>query len=507
MKKLLSIISLFALVACVKNPVNSETESIPESVLPVSTSSPIIESAETSTTTTSTSTNSDEGNSSDVTPVSVFPENANIVLDGIVDDASYDLIPEFKTGIKSSLTVRYAVQQSGLFMAFVINDSTYFKAANASGGLTASDYTGFIVDSAAKRYGPDGFTSNNDTKSEYTFLFRFDTSGRYTMARGNEYGGWVSPNFGSGTFANGTKVTHNTVEAAFHGEGEDGNGYSAEFYIPFALLETSEEQLAANNYQIMYWTEHNDTAVDICANANIDAPSNYNSLTLHGRVGTNKGLAAPEITLDGILDEELWTTADVTNEGNFKSLFSGETAGDFYSKAFFGANGLYIGINVVDPDLRAPNGTGPAYKNAGFELRLHVSKQVGATTNYKTDPAVWNGKWLFDIYGPQWHEGVSGGLSSSYAIYGEYTFDIRGTIDVTDDVDEGWGFEMYVPWSQLKMIDPLNYLHILNAVGTYEQHNALPQEYITNVGTAGLGASGQNTGWDYDECYHEMVRK
>jgi hypothetical protein len=326
------------------------------------------------------------------------------------------------------------------------------------------------------------------------------------MARGNEYGGWVSPNFGSGTFTNGTKVTHNTVEAAFVGQGEEGNGYSAEFYVPFALLETSEEQLKLNDYQIMYWTEHNDTAVDICANANIDAPSNYNSLTLHGRVGTNKPLLAPEITVDGKLDEAAWATADILNQGNFSSLFSGETAGDFVSKGFFGQNGLYIGINVVDPDLKAPNGTGPAYKNAGFELRLHTAKQLGSTPNYKTDTAIFNGKWLFDLYGPQWHEAVSGGLTSSYAVFAEFLFDIRGTIDDSTDTDEGWGFEIYIPWSQLKMVDPLNYLHILSAVGSFEQHNALPQEYITNVGAAGYGASGQSTGWDYDDCYHEMVR-
>jgi hypothetical protein len=492
MKKSLSLLSLLALVACGGGTVSNG--STPESsVLP---STPI----------SSTTSSSTPVESSEIVPTSVFPETAGITLDGVVDEASYDLIPEFKTGIKAGLTVRYAVQQEGLYMSFIVVDDTYFRATTQNGGITASDFVGFVIDSAAKRYAEDGYTSNNDTKSEYSFLVRFDTSGRYQISRGNEYGGWQSTLLGSGTFANGTSVEHNGISGAFTGQGDGGTGYSAEFYFPFSVLETSEEQLAANNYQIMYYTEHNNTAIDICANANIDAPSNYNSLTLHGRVGTNKALAEAEITVDGVLDEEVWTTADVTNQGNFATLFSGETAGDFVAKAFFGTNGLYIGINVVDPDLKAPNGTGPAYKNAGFELRLHVSKQVGSAPAYSTDLPVFSGKWLFDLYGPQWHESVSGGLASSYAIYGEFTFDIRGTIDDSTDTDEGWGFEMYVPWSQLKMVDPTTYLHILNAVGSFEQHNALPQEYISNVSTAGLPNSGQGTGWDYDQCYHEMVR-
>ena len=107
-------------------------------------------------------------------------------------------------------------------------------------------------------------------------------------------------------------------------------------------------------------------------------------------------------------------------------------------------------------------------------------------------------KWLFDVWGPQWHETGAGGLASSFAPYAEYKFVISGTIDNNEDTDEGWSFEIYIPFSELGVTNvDSDYIKILHAVGSHEQNNMLPQEYLD---------LHPDVNWDYPEDYPRISK-
>ena len=410
-----------------------------------------------------------------------LPDSVEITVDGEVTEEAYFAIPEKVTGVKGAVTVRYAADKTGIYFGITVKDESL--EISKSGGLLQSDYVGLCVDVKAD---PD----KNDGISESTHLFRFDITGRYTYSVADDYGNWQE------LFADKADSLPGTETPEYALKVEVNEGYSAEIYYTWEQLGTTAEAMEEQN-RIMYYIEHRDYNVDIKADANILSPSGYNRLVLLGdRKGSNLPLLPPEITIDGIMDEEEWETATVTNEGNFSELFPGETAGDFIAKAFFGKNGVYFGVFVEEPELWAPYGPGPAYKNCGMEFRIHVFDKDGMPL------AAY--KWLFDLHGPQWHETVAGGLASSFAPYAEYKYHIVGTVNDDSDTDTSWGFEMYVPYEHLNISDPdTDYLKLLNAVGSFEQHNALPESYRNNP------ANQDNSGavsWDFPENY-PVVKK
>jgi hypothetical protein len=395
--------------------------------------------------------------SSSEEPVETLPETANITIDGVIDEDAYDILGSRKTGVKASTLVNHAVSVEGVYFGLTVMDSDH--SVSPSSGIVASDYVGIAVDALATPKSEDGV-------SESTKLFRIDTMGRYTVTTGNEYGAWED--VGNGVYSE-----------VIQGEGlptvafvvTEDVSYVVELFYSWELLGTTAAEAIERNH-VMYYIEQRDMATDIHVDANILAPSMYNRLVYLGdRKGANLPELAPEITIDGELDDEMWTSALITNEGNFSERVAGETAGDYRSLAIWGENGIYLGVEVEDPDIEAPNGTGTAYKNAGMEMRMHV---------YNDDDLPLNTlKWLFDVWGPQWHETVSGGISSSYVPYAEYAYQINGTIDNDTDEDEGWSFEIYIPWEQLGISDPTtDYILILHAVGSHEQNNMLPQSYL-----------------------------
>lgn len=410
-----------------------------------------------------------------------LPETVEITVDGEVTEEAYFLIPEKVTGVKGAVTVNYAADQTGIYFGIRVKDEKI--EISKSGGLLQSDYVGICVDVKAD---PD----KNDGISESTHLFRFDITGRYTYSVGDDYGNWEELVADKAFTLPGTETPKYELIVV------EDEGYSAEIYFTWEQLGTSASEIETQN-RIMYYIEHRDYNVDIKADANILSPSSYNRLVLLGdRKGSNLPPVAPEITIDGKMDEEVWKSATITNEGNFGELFPGETAGDFIAKAFFGKDGVYFGVYVEEPELWAPNGPGPAYKNCGMEFRIHVLDKDG------TPLAAY--KWLFDLHGPQWHETVAGGLASSFAPFVEYKYYIDGTVNDDSDTDTGWGFEMYVPYEHLNISNPdTDYIKLLHAVGSFEQNNALPESYRNNP--ANQDSSGA-VSWDFPENY-PVVKK
>ena len=415
-------------------------------------------------------------NQSSTPVVETLPETLPITIDGVIDEDAYNVIPGRKAGVKAAVDVKYAASLEGIYFGLTVIDDNH--QVSPSSGIVASDYVGIAVDAKAEPKSDDGV-------DETTKLFRIDTMGRYTYTTGNEYGAWED--VASGRYTE--PLTGETTPHVFHNV-VPNEYYVVELFFTWEQLGTTGVQAQTQN-RVMYYIEHRNYGVDIHADANILAPSMYNRLVMLGdRKGSNLPETAPEITIDGILDEELWDTAFVTNSGNFSERVSGETAGDYHALAIWGEHGVYLGVEVEDPHLQAPFGTGEAYKNAGMEMRIHVYNKDGLPLNSL--------KWLFDLWGPQWHETGAGGLSSSYAPYAEYAYDIRGTIDDNEDTDEGWSFEIYIPWVQLGITNPgSDYIKILHAVGSFQQNNMLPQSYLD---------LHPDVNWDYPEDYPRIQK-
>lgn len=394
-------------------------------------------------------------------------KSVNITVDGVINESAYDAISPLVTGIKGMVTVKTAASKQGLYFGISVadEDMKYYTE------IETGDYIGLAIDTKAER-GADS------AKSESTVLFRFDVSGRYAFSRGDEYAAWQLESSGEAfeLSAEGLPkyklvVDGTAVEVGSSTQPIGNVGYAAEFFFSWELLNTTASNIAKRDHTVFFNIEHRDYGTDVCSTANVDAPSLYNSVRYVGkRKGINMPSASPEITIDGKMDESAWNSATVTNQGNFAELFEDETAGDFIAKAFFGKNGLYIGIFAEEPNLQSYEATGSAYKNCGSEIRIYVYD--------KDDTPLASFKWLFDLFGPQWHETGGGGINSSFAIYAQYAYNIVGTINDDTDTDTSWGFEMFVPYEQLGITAPsTDYVKILNAVGSATQNNALPAEY------------------------------
>ncbi|NLB84942.1 MAG: hypothetical protein GX794_02360 [Acholeplasmataceae bacterium] len=400
-------------------------------------------------------------------------ENANISIDGFIDEDAYDLIPYRLAGVKGQVKVQYAADKAGIYFGLTVTDK---KHEVAKTGLVNSDYVGIAIDAFAVR-------GENNLVEETTHLFRVDVEKNYVYSVGDGYGSWDDLLTGKGD-----TITDDGLE--IHIEVIKDDSYIVEMFLSWERLGTNSADVETRN-NVMYYIEHRDFGVDVKADANIQAPSNYNSLRLLGdRKGSNMPLEKPEITIDGLMNEAAWDNATITNQGNFKNLFGDNVdAGDFVVKAFFGKDGLYIGVLVDDYDLNAPKGPGEAYKNDGMELRIHVFDG--------NNLPILSYKWLLDLHGFQWHETGSGGISSSFAPHVEMKYFIDGTVNNSSDTDRGWGLEMFIPYSHLGMESANSYIKILSAVGTFEQNNALPGDY----------AAINDTNWDVVEDYPTLRRK
>lgn len=400
-------------------------------------------------------------------------EDAQIVIDGFIDEESYDIIPSRKAGVVGAVDVKYAADKQGLYVGLTVTDDNHQVART---GLVNSDYVGIVIDAHATG-------GANNLIETYTHLLRVDVEKNYVYSVGDGYGGWVDITSGQGTNLNITDGPEVHIEVVLN------HSYIVEMFFSWALLDTTAEEIEASN-QVMYYIEHRNLGVDVKADANIASPSNYNRLTLLGdRKGSNMPQAVPTITMDGILDDSKWDSATITNVGNFKDIFDESIdAGDFVAKAFMDDTGLYIGVQVEDADLYAPYGPGEAYKNDGMELRIHVFNA--------DDLPLLSYKWLLDLHGFQWHETGAGGINSSFAPLAQVVYSFDGTVNDQSDIDTGWSVEIFIPLEHLGITSVTDYIKLLNSVGTYEQNNALNSEY----------AQKNPDSWDVVEDYPEIRR-
>lgn len=402
-------------------------------------------------------------------------ESAGISVNGVVNEEAYKAIPTHDTGIKGRLKVDFAADKNGLYVGVKVADPDMRYTGSGVEGMLASDYVGLAIDVKATRNEVTGV-------SESTTLFRFDAKGRYTFSKGNDYGEWEEVASGEGS----EQDLNDMPKFAFRADGTalpvgddsevEGNvGYCGELFYTWAQLGTTAEAIEANS-TILYCLEHRDVDWDIVLDTNeLGSVHKYNTLTLLGdRKGANMPTQAAEITVDGKLDDAAWQNAQVVSSGVLSEKAEGATAGAYTVKAFMGNNGLYIGVDVAETKLvNVQRGIPTAYLDCGAEFRIHVFDA--------SDTPVISHKWLFDLFGPQWHE-LPAGLDTKYAPYAEWQFDLRGTLNDATDTDEGWGLELYMPFDTLLLpymdlgvTDPGScYVKLLPAVASAGQKIAIP---------------------------------
>ena len=407
--------------------------------------------------------------------------DAKITLNGKVEEEAYKAIPTHATGIKGRLKADFAADKNGLYVGISVSDLDMRYTGNSVAGILESDYVGIAIDTSAGR--------NEITPiSEKTVLFRFDVKGRYAYSKGDDYEGWDEVAVGEGSEQNDSdmpkfafRIDGTALPVGDTSEVEGNVGYYAELFFTWAQLGTSEKEINANG-TIMYCLEHRDVGWDIVVDTNsLSSVHKYNTLTLLGdRKGANMPANASEITVDGKMDEAAWENVPVISSGVLsEKVDGGATAGEYTVKAFMGKNGMCIGIDVKETKLIASQrNIGQAYLDCGAEFRIHVFD--------KNDDPVVSHKWLFDLFGPKWHE-LTSGLDSKYAPYAEWQFDIRGTIydgtnpDANADTDEGWGLELYIPFETL-LLPYMNlgvansdcYVMLLPAVASSGQKIVIP---------------------------------
>lgn len=369
--------------------------------------------------------------------------DAGITLNGVITESAYKEIPTHYTGIKGRLKADFAADEKGLYVGISVSDTDMRYTGSGVAGILASDYVGIAIDTSASRNEITGL-------SEKTVLFRFDAKGRYAFSQGNDYGEWEEKASGEGSetglndmpkFA--YRIDGTPLPIGDTSEVEGNVGYYAELFFTWAQLGTSSKAINQNG-MIMYCLEHRDVDWDIVVDASdLGSVHKYNTLTLLGnRKGANMPVNASEITVDGKLDDAAWETAPVVSSGVLSEKADGATAGEYTVKAFMGKNGICIGVNVNETKLiTQQRDIAVAYKDCGAEFRMHVFD--------KDNTPVITHKWLFDLNGPKWHELAGGGIDSKYAPYGEWQFDIRGTLNDNSDTDEGWTLELYIPFETL----------------------------------------------------------
>lgn len=402
-------------------------------------------------------------------------KDAGITLDGVVKEDAYKELPTHYTGIKGRLKPEFAADEKGLYVGIKVSDTDMRSTGNGVEGILASDYVGIAIDVSATR---DEITP----VGEKTVLFRFDASGRYAYSKGNDYGDWDEIASGEGSEKNNEsmpkfafRIDGTVIPVGDTSEVEGNVGYYAELFFTWNQLGTSASEIAKKG-KLMYCMEHRDVDWDIVLDAtNITDLHKFNTLTLFGeRKGANIPEKASEVKVDGKLDDAAWANAPVLSSGVLSEKVSDATAGEYTVKAFMGKNGMVVGIDVKETQLVSEQRSiTQAYKDCGAELRIHVFEK-------DTDMPVISHQWLFDLFGPKWHE-VKIGIDGKYAPYAEWQFDIRGTINDNTDVDDGWSLELYIPFETLLVpymdlgVNPeACYVKLLPAVASGNDKKAIP---------------------------------
>lgn len=379
--------------------------------------------------------------------------NVNITVDGIKNEAAYNAIPAFTFGIRAEAKAYFAASKEGLYVFFEVDDKTLYYSNE---DVYVADCVEFYLDS-------DNTSRANPRKT--TRQIQVSPRGDYAIYKGDVEQTWVllgrslngattgvvsdkAAGFAVATTHNGTVSPIGTDPGA-----KNDNGYTAEIFLSWASMEVDVRTVESNQYgesgvvgvafghtDIINYNDKTNSRVSYMNDVANTSPLKYHKLKL---VGDYKGVSTPtvasEITIDGNMNEAQWATATVVGATSVTAA-SGDATID--ARAFFGNNGLYVGVKVVgDTKLEAWISTigDGVYKNDGCEMRIHVMDASGQQIR--------SFKLLYDLFGMCWHDSPAGTPGACDELYAITT---NGTINNNSDVDTGWCMELFIPNYELQ---------------------------------------------------------
>lgn len=170
-----------------------------------------------------------------------------------------------------------------------------------------------------------------------------------------------------------------------------------------------------------------------------------------GEFVSTRDYIAPEVTLDGVLEEEQWKNASQVTYGK-------EETAETDVRVFYGESGIYIGAQVRDDELTAKNSR--ATYNSCFTVVLFASGTMtyavdsqAVAINFDVDGNVLmkrgksTGKWadsnLSDVV-------VYPG--DDIPTYMEHGLSVEGTLN-DNEADTGYCVEIFINYTMLELID------------------------------------------------------
>lgn len=192
-----------------------------------------------------------------------------------------------------------------------------------------------------------------------------------------------------------------------------------------------------------------------------------------------------EVTIDGRLDEDIWTNCQNSiywQSGDTKYLMPDGSRKDATVHTYFGENGIYVAVEVKD-NLIFSNRARRQSRNTGIELYFaNVADNVHGKGNRSirvtptSDPlspivSLWNG-----IYGGDYQEvSTNGGVTAACVV--------DGTLNVIDD-DNGYTVELGFSYDVLggKKLDVYHFTAAFVQVGSYDRDIRYANTFIPGTG-------------------------
>lgn len=432
-------------------------------------------------------------------------ETSAITVDGEIDESQYATIPEYRFGMGGNVTYYFHTDADHLYLAADVKDETLVSrtdtdkevALNHSDGL---EFT-FYPEDGNKLY----------ITNSRCFRVRVGVDGTvksYVANPSNDQ--WAAGSMDlSGAVAVKTRGTVAEWGAASSAQRDEG--YSVELRLPWSAFGYAAKPDADPDYgkdYVRIGFGHRDVKSASVKNAyralgnEANGGENncfYNGMNYIGRPkvateGLNPSLYSKlyfagdllgvdpveysdEVVLDGFMEASFWSSAtDVpfgtTNGGS-----------EVTSKAKLTKEGVYVGVFIADSQIVAEargflNNYG-IFCNDCLDLRVVPFDGEGSAgtlvTPIKEQPCITDGKVIaFDPLGSAHMQMLHGvGINRTHARFPfAYGVTTNGTVAYCEnddkwnannifiadknngDNDEGWGVEMFLPWSSLNMSVP-----------------------------------------------------
>ena len=311
------------------------------------------------------------------------PEDAGIVIDGVLDDATYSGMPAYKTGINGNLNFKYHFGKDGMYIGADVKDTQLIYSDYVVSRFTQSDGFEIYLNLSDEE---------GDLLNDRCFKIQVNVNGLVRIFGASEgkvvyeINERISPDYKLQVHGTRTKVSGESDLSYY----DKDTGYTFEAYFPYAQLgiESVPDAIGVA-FSHRDVSSANPSLINDGAQANqcfndIDLPDNvtqiildngrtyevetyetysitalYNTLYLNGE---HKGVAAPQgtysVEVDGVA-ESAWENAEMFAVGENKAAV----------KAFIDDSGLYVFVEVEDDTLAAGT-NGSIYGGDCVQLRI-----------------------------------------------------------------------------------------------------------------------------------------